>query len=190
MEIISGGILAGGKSKRMGVDKAQLIFKKDTFLQRSINVLNFFTKQILVSSNTEYLNIKYPIVKDEIQDIGPIGGLYTLLKKIKTQKLLILAVDTPLINKEVIAFLLKNYNPKAQISVFKTEDGLQMLVGIYDKSLLPIIEKQIENADYKLRNLLAKTNVDIILGDAFIRQFKNINTKKALEQLKTNTSKK
>jgi len=182
--MISAAIIAGGKSTRMGTDKASMIYDELSFLQRAINLLNSFTDKIYISSNSQYQDVNFPIVKDQIKNIGPIGGIYSILKSIKTQKVLIIPVDTPLLSWELISFLLKNHKEQDQISILKSKDGLQMLVGIYDQSALPIIEGQIRKQDYKLRNLLDKLRVNILDATDYISDFQNINTQEDFNNLK------
>ena len=177
MNLLAAGILAGGKSTRMGEDKAMLLYKEQTLLQHAIDLLTPFGKRLYVSSNVTYTDLKVPIVFDSIKDIGPIGGIYSLLKEIKTQKLILTAVDTPLLTPKIIQYLLDNYDEKAKITVLKTTDGLQMLVGIYDTSLVPIIEKQIAKKDYKLAHLIDYAKTQILDATAFSDSFINVNTK-------------
>jgi molybdopterin-guanine dinucleotide biosynthesis protein A len=167
----------------MHTDKASLIYDQNTFLQRAISLLSHYTQKIVISSNRQYQNINYPIVKDSIKNIGPIGGIYSVLKHIDTQKVLIIPVDTPLLSKKLIHFLLDNYKEQDQLTILKSKDGLQMLIGIYDKSLIPVLEKQINKKDYKLRNLLDGLRVNVVDASEYRSDFKNINTKKEFDKL-------
>lgn len=178
---ITGAVIAGGKSKRMGFDKLSILFQQKTFLQRATDLLEHFTDQIFINSNQD-ISSRYPILKDEIKDIGPMGGIYSMLKQIKTAQVLIVPADMPLLNTEVLEYLMQHYQKDKLINVFQTKNKTQMLVGIYDKKLLPVLEKQIENKNYKLRILLQKSAVNLIDGNKFESLFANINT---TEDLKT-----
>ncbi len=180
---ISAVVLSGGKSSRMGQDKALLAFQNSCFLQHTIDLLENFTKSIYISSNTPYRGVQYPIIQDEHVDVGPLTGIYSVLKKINTQKLLVIAVDTPLLDTEVINHLLSGVEPEDQITVIKTVDGYQMLVAVYDRSILPIIEKQIIGADYKLSNLLKLVQVKEVYLEKKQEAFSNINTKEDYQKL-------
>ncbi|HIP47634.1 MAG TPA: molybdenum cofactor guanylyltransferase [Lutibacter sp.] len=189
MKSISGAIIAGGKSTRMGVDKATIKLNQETFLQKAVTLISHFSDEIFISSNTNFSNIDIPIVKDFYKNIGPIAGLYSILKVIPTQKVLLIPVDTPLLTKDVIQYLLANYDKKKQISICKTDDGLQMLVGIFDKSILPLLKDQINKEDYKLSNLLEKASIQIINVEKFKDQFVNINTQADLKKLNNQNKK-
>jgi len=172
---IVGIILAGGKSSRMGFDKTKIDFKGKSFLDKTIALMENFTDNILVSSNND-VDIKYPIIKDEIKNIGPLGGIYTILKNIKNDVALIIPADMPMLDKEIIKKLIENYSENDDICVFENNGKPEMLVGIYHKRLLPIIEKQIEKKEYKLQILLQKSVSKKIDGSLFTQQFININT--------------
>lgn len=184
MESLSGAIIAGGRSLRMGVDKATIVLNQNTFLEKSIALLSPFSKHLFLSSNTNYGNIDIPIIKDIYENIGPISGLYSILKEISTDKVFVIPVDTPLLTKDVIQYVLNKQDKTKQISVCETDDGVQMLIGIYDKSILPIIENQIKENDYKLTKLLKKANIQLINVEKFSNQLANINTQIDLANLK------
>ena len=181
---ITGVIIAGGQSKRMGKDKLSIRFQGDTLLNKAIALLKKFSDEIMISANRSDLDLKYRIIADKVTNIGPLGGIYSALLEAKTQKILIIPVDMPLINEEIIACLLKNSDKEALINLYKTQNRTQMLVGLYDKKLLPIIEKQIENKQYKLRDLLQLSANNLIDGSTFEELFVNANTPGELQKLK------
>lgn len=186
MKPISGAVIAGGRSTRMGLDKALIELNHVSFLQKAVTLISHFTDEVFISSNTDYPTIKRPIIKDVFKQIGPIAGLYSILKVIPTQKVFIIPVDTPLLTKEVIQYVLDHYDDTKQIAICKTDDGLQMLVGVFDKSILSLLKDQIKNEDYKLSNLLENANVQIIDVEKYKDQFANINTQTDLIHLKQN----
>jgi len=180
---ISAIIIAGGKSRRMGLDKTRLQWQGKTLLENAVALAQFFSDDIVISSNTPVAT-GWPVIPDLIKNAGPLGGLHATLSEIRYQKALVLPVDMPLLNREVISYLWQHIDSKKDLQVFKTPNRLQMLVGIYDKNLLPLIEKQITNKDYKLRNLLQKSAYQLIDGSKFARQFININTPGDWEKLR------
>jgi len=105
---ITGVIIAGGKSKRMGKDKLFLLFKGKTLLANAEELLENIVTDILISTNHKKLQTTYPIINDPIKDIGPIAGIYQALQKSRTQKIIVIPVDMPLLNIEILQFLLKN----------------------------------------------------------------------------------
>jgi len=180
---ITGVVIAGGKSKRMGFDKAGIKIGDVTFLQSAVNLLHNFFDDVLISSNTS--GDDNPItVKDIIQDIGPMGGIYTCLQEVSSQKILVVPVDLPLLDKKLISYLLTSANWHKQATVFEVKGRLQPLVGLYDVSLLPLMRNQINKKDYKLHHLLQMSSCQIVNGDIFADKFVNINTQEELVRLK------
>ncbi len=180
---ITGIVIAGGKSLRMGFDKINIHFRGKTFLENSIHLLENFTDDIIISSNQK-INSKYTVINDEIKNIGPIGGIYTALKNMKTDLALIIPADVPLLSKEALEKLIDSYNKSDEIVVFKNLGKPEMLIGIYHKNMVSIIEKQIDKKEYKLQNLLQKSVSKKIDGTMFAHQFVNINTQADLEKIK------
>ena len=180
---ISGILIAGGKSKRMGTDKSLLTYGQQSFVERAANLLLQFTDDLLISSNTDYPDFNYKIVPDKILNTGPIGGLYTCLPYIKYDMALVIPVDMPLLTTEVISYLLEQADFSKKINIFRANDRLQMLTGLYHKDLLPVLKQQIDTGDYKLRNLLNKTPHHIIDAGDFSSQFVNINTPESLQKI-------
>ena len=180
---ISGILIAGGKSKRMGTDKSLLTYGQQSFVERAANLLLQFTDDLLISSNTDYPDFTYKFVSDNTPNTGPIGGLYTCLPYIKYDSALVIPVDMPLLTTEVFAFLLQQANFSKKINIFRANNRLQMLTGLYHKDLIPIIKQQIDAGDYKLQNLLKKTPHHIINAGDFSAQFININTPESLQKL-------
>ncbi|MBA6233182.1 MULTISPECIES: molybdenum cofactor guanylyltransferase [unclassified Colwellia] len=112
-----GVVLAGGKSSRMGTDKALLMREntavngqargKENMLSYSKNLLkNIGVNNIVVSGyvdGTDVNSVNY--VTDQFADLGPMGGIYSVIKKYQPKSLLILPVDLPLMTKETLAQL-------------------------------------------------------------------------------------
>ena len=83
---ITGIILAGGQSTRMGTDKVLLEINEKTLLERAIELVQPLSETVLISSNNPiHKKYGFEIIPDEIKDCGPIGGIYTCLKKSETE---------------------------------------------------------------------------------------------------------
>ena len=180
---VSGIIIAGGKSLRMGTDKSLLIYRNQRFIDRAIGLLQNFTEDIIISTNDEIKAIHYKTIPDIIQNTGPAGGLHACLPKIKNERTLVIPVDMPLLNVEVLQSLLQQADLNQKITVFKTDERLQMLVGLYHKDIVPLLKKHMAIGDYKLRNLLKNIPHQIIDAGAFGSLFINVNTPAELKKL-------
>jgi len=179
---ITGIVIAGGKSQRMGYDKKSIQYSGQSFLNRALELLSEVTDEVIISSNDD-IDSDFHIIKDEIKGIGPIGGIYSGLKNIQNEMALIIPTDLPLLDKEILNQLLNSYDGKSLACVYEVDGQLEALVGLYHKNILGQIERQISSGEYKLQVLLEKVISQKISGDTFRRKFLNINSPKDLENL-------
>ncbi len=182
---ISGIIIAGGKSSRMGFEKSEIVYRKQTFLAGAIALLENFTTDIIISSHHK-IDVNYPVIEDDIKNCGPIGGLWSCLQHIKHQKAIVIPIDMPLLNPEIIDYLLKNADANQNINVLKSGPYLHMLTGLYNRDILPLLENQISMKNYKLRDLLKLTPTKVIECNQFASNLININRPEDLKKIKQN----
>lgn len=178
-EIISGFILAGGKSRRMGRDKALLVFEDETLLSRSASLIRPLCGLVSVSGkNMDYISYNLPIIPDIYPDCGPIGGIHSCLAHSSTDWNLMVAVDLPFLNAELFTCLIEN-SADFDCVIPKSSSGIEPLVGLYNRRILPALEMQLELGDFKMMNLLQTLNVNIVdcsgLIEKFPRLFTNVN---------------
>lgn len=174
-EKVTGIIIAGGKSSRMGENKALVKYKHERLIDCAIRILDPVVDFLIISSNESLPKIPYIMVKDEVKGIGPLGGLYTALKKSKTEKNVVIACDTPNLTSDFYEKLLRKCKDCDAIIPEHSEGKLEPLVAVYSKNILPVIEEQIKVQDYKLMNLIKKINVSI-MPTKHSSMFKNVNT--------------
>ncbi len=99
---ITGIILAGGRSSRMKSEKGLVKFRKKLLIEYPVNIFKEICSDIIISSNHNKFNfLDCKVYHDEIIDCGPIGGIYTCLKKSITDYNLIAACDMPFLNNEL-----------------------------------------------------------------------------------------
>lgn len=163
----------------MGTDKAMLLFDGEPLLARSINLIRPFCSDLAISGqNPEYNNFSLPLVADTFQEIGPIAGIHSCLTHSATNWNLIVGVDLPFLNSDLITFLLASRDDFDCV-IPQSPSGTEPLAGLYHKRILPEIEKQVQCGDFKLMNLLRKLNVCFAdcsgLLIEFPRLFTNLN---------------
>ncbi len=183
----SGILLAGGKSSRMGEDKAFIKFGDRYLYEYSLSVLKKFSGDILLSSsNPRFDHREYERTEDEILNLGPIGGIYSCLKKIKCNSAIVLPCDLPLINRKIIELIIAE-SADFQITVALNPQNLpEPLIGIYSISVVPVIEKMIRSQNYKLQDLLKKSKSNLVkIPEAYHETFININSPGDYNQLST-----
>lgn len=154
-------ILSGGKNSRMNYKtKAFLKFNGDTFINRTLLAVADYEEKIISCNDFKvYKDFKNEalLVSDSFKEIGPIGGIYSALKKSSFSYALIVACDMPFLNKDILNYL-GNYDFKEDALIPIVNGKIEPLCGIYKKSSVKIIENMIKDKDYKLMNLLKNLN--------------------------------
>lgn len=154
-------ILSGGKNSRMNYKaKAFLKFNGDTFINRTLLAVADYEEKIISCNDFKaYKDFKNEalLVSDFFKEIGPIGGIYSALKKSSFSYALIVACDMPFLNKDILNYL-GNYDFKEDALIPIVNGKIEPLCGIYKKSSVKIIENMIKDKDYKLMNLLKNLN--------------------------------
>ena len=179
---VTGIVLAGGASSRMGKDKGLCDFKGKPLVSYAIDILQPLCDNIIISSNNinDYQRFGLPVYEDIYKNIGPIGGIYTCLKKSSTIANLVVSCDTPFLISSVLKFVLENSDNYDVVAPKHGKSFYEPLAAYYSKSIVNLIEESINAKDYKLINFFDKIrflglNVGGIEGytDSI---FKNLNS--------------
>ncbi len=184
-------ILAGGKSSRMGSNKAFLKLKGKTFIERQIDLLREMFDEIFISANTpseyEYLNL--PVFKDIYPEKGPLGGIYTSLVNSSSANTFMLACDMPFVESGLIKYL-KELTKEYDVVVPKSERGLEPLHAFYSKNCIDPIKKELDSNNLRIISFFPHVNVKIVeldnltSPDGFNNSIKNVNTRNEYEVVK------
>ena len=176
---ITGIILAGGQSTRMGTDKALIQINGKTLLENAIDICKPNCQTIIISSNnTGHELFGYEIIPDEIKNCGPLGGIYSCLKKSETEWNFILSVDAAFVTADFVQFL------DSEIGDFDAvvpvhQNGKEPLVAMYHKRCIPVIWNQIELKDFKMHHLFNTLNIKFADSQNWIQNypeiFRNLN---------------
>jgi len=186
---ITGILLAGGLSKRMGREKGNLKFGDRYLYQYPLEILESICDEVLISTcNNSSLPFRHPIVCDEVQGIGPMGGILTCLKHSSNDVNIVLSYDMPLVSEELLRFLLGEMGTFDVILPALRENRIEPLCGIYRKSMIPVFEGLIEKESYAVYEALPLVRSRTILMEEqmpFYRPdiFLNINKESDLETL-------
>jgi len=170
---VTGVILCGGKSKRMGFDKALIHFKGRYVLEETAMTLEeIFPNVLLVTDHKQKfptrLLANHVFLEDEFIQKGPLGGLVTALRHIDTPYVFLVACDIPDITVTKIRQLFE-YVEDEQVILFSGEK-LETLFTFYHHSCLPQFEKQLAMDNRKIRTAfdyldvkkVKKKNIDIV----------------------------
>lgn len=137
---IIGGILCGGKARRMnGFPKGNILVQNQTIITRTHNLLAEWCQQVLlVGKHNAYSHYRIPMIEDIIPNLGPAGGIYTLLKYFSTRKgILVCPCDMPFISSDTLKSLITTWQSEnADIVVVADEKKFVPVVGLYSTSIL------------------------------------------------------
>ena len=112
MDDLSVGVLAGGKSSRMGRDKVFLKIGEKTFIEHICEELSCFGELLISCRDPEKFSaLGYATVTDERDGFGPLEGIRQLIRHAACDDIFICAVDMPFISKELVEFLWKKRIP-------------------------------------------------------------------------------
>ncbi len=181
------GILAGGKSSRMGKNKASLTWNGDTFLHTLIDACRDFPEiYVSVDDREKYRDLSCTLVEDEEKEYGPLEGIYQVLKQMDAPYAVMLATDMPMISREFLKALVSNITGEEDCLVLRREGRPQPLCSVYAKSILPVVEHMRRNREHKPGLLFQRVNTryldleELGFGEAVIA---NVNTPEEYEQL-------
>lgn len=160
---MSAGILAGGRSFRMGENKAHLAYQGKTFLERVISACEDFGEIIIsVDDAGKYPGVKYPLYEDELQEFGPIEGIFQLLVHASNDYVLILATDMPQIDKKLLHQMAEQISGTEDCLVLKSRGKMQPMCSIYKKTVLPVLKEMREAGEHKVGLLFSRVDTHFI----------------------------
>lgn len=169
----------------MGQDKGLMMVNGKPLVQYVIDVVKQQTKNIvIVTNNSDYKKIGYPILEDKVKNIGPIGGIYTALLATKTDLNLILTCDSPFITSSMLNILIEkaiDYD----VSYLSCNDRVFPLTAVYNKNVNEMIKEMIDQGKYKVRDLFTNISCNnIVLSYNKADKLININSRKDLNLIK------
>lgn len=185
---IGAALLAGGQSRRMGRDKAQLLLDGQSFQARVAAQLSGFPERLLSIAPGDPRELPgFRPVPDIFPGCGPLGGLHALLTACRSDALLALSCDLPLFRRELALFLIQQLTDSHAAVVPVTRDGrAHPLCAVYRKTLLPELESRLQAGELRVMALLdAIPTRWVPLESAPFpdRWLANINTPQDLQQL-------
>jgi len=184
---ITGVVLAGGNSSRMGTDKGVMDLNGKKVIQHVIDALTPVVDDIIIIANNEnYSGFGFPVYKDEIKDCGPLGGIYTALLKINSPKAVILSCDMPFVTTEFLSELIVQ-SENSDVAIPVHDGKFEPLCSVYSKNCTSSFKNSIDNNVFKLTDAIALVNVKQIILPAtkeIENNFINLNTVQDLNKYK------
>jgi molybdopterin-guanine dinucleotide biosynthesis protein A len=165
---ITGAIVAGGKSSRMGRDKALLDLNGKPFIQHVAEaLLEVFQTVILVADHGErYRFLNLPIYKDIFKQSGPLAGIHSALSHTKARAVFIASCDVPFLTPAIIRYVIRP-EVRNDVTLLAGGNSLQPLCGLYTRNCLPTIENHLRRGQYSVLQCLHDLKTTI-LSPSFI----------------------
>ncbi|MGA7908522.1 MAG: molybdenum cofactor guanylyltransferase [Candidatus Sulfotelmatobacter sp.] len=177
-------ILAGGKSTRMGTDKAFLEFEGRTLLARMLEVARSVTPEVRIVGGAAKFAAFAPVVEDVFCGCGPLAGIHAALRASQAKLNVVLAVDVPFVSFALLQYLIARARTvgSAWATVPRAPGGWQPLCAVYRREFAEAAEGALREGRYKIDALFDVVPVQAIeeaeLAEAGFspRIFRNLNT--------------
>jgi molybdopterin-guanine dinucleotide biosynthesis protein A len=182
-------ILAGGKSTRMGADKAFVDYGGRTLLARALDLARSVASDVRIVGSKEKFAAFAPVVEDVLRDCGPLGGIHAALRASSTELNVVLAVDVPFVSWAFLQYLITQARdaPEAAVVVPRGDQGWQPLCALYRREFAGVAEGALRDGRNKITALFDEVRTRVIdheeLEDAGFSPaiFRNLNTPEELE---------
>lgn len=164
--MVTGVILAGGKSRRMGQNKAFLRLGNDTLIGHVIQGIQSITDELLLITNNpdEYAHLDIVMHNDIIQNVGTLGGIHSGLTHASHDTIICVGCDSPFLKPNLLNYLvskLENHDAVMPSSekTDNTNKILQTLCAVYSKRCIAIIEEMLKQCELRVHALQDRANV-------------------------------
>jgi len=187
---VSGVILAGGKSSRLGRNKAFLEIGGKRIIDRQIELFQaiFMDIKIVCKKKEEYNFPGHMVMEDIVGYSSPLSGIYTGLKVSNYENIFVVACDMPFLNIELIEYQL-SFAGKYDVIVPVHDGNFEVLHTVYSKGCIPFIETMFRENNFRIYDFYKNVKLKIIdhrdiqRFDPEKKSFININTKEEFEKI-------
>lgn len=190
-ETCRGFVLAGGKSRRMGQDKAFLLFGEKPLALRAADLVRQVCADVTIVGNpAKYAAWGFPVIQDVFPDRGPLGGIHAALAHSEARFSLVVGCDLPYLSPEFLDYLLQLARQTEADAVVPQSEafGYEPLCAVYARSCLGPIERALQERRCKVREVFGQLRLRLIPPgewkpyDSDGRLFQNLNTIADYEQ--------
>ena len=209
---VTGVILAGGQSRRMGQNKALIQLGANSLIEHVIRRMRLVADELLLITNSpaEYVHLNVPMHGDILPGTGALGGIYTGLTHASHDAVLCVACDSPFLEPTLLAYLISvlgehdaviPHTYSTQQTPFcqnkdigvtnpshNTQITLQTLCAAYSKRCLPIIELMLRESELRVHALQERAHIKCVSPEIWQEfdpegiSFFNINTPEDFER--------
>ena len=194
---VTGFVLAGGKSSRMGSDKSLLPWNGSTLLQQTKAVLERVCEHVFILGPRQLYAEFGECFEDIHPGCGPLGGIHAALTHASSSMpySLITAVDTPFISPEFLDYMIERaLRSSAIVTAPRINGAMQPTCAVFSRKFLAIAEEALKSGKYKLEPLfpaqqtLVLTEADLSQFASVGEMFENLNTPQDLERARNRVS--
>lgn len=178
-----GFVLAGGRSSRMGTDKALLKVGGRTLLETALSVVRSIAADAAVVGDRAKFSAFGTVIEDTYPGAGPLAGIHAALRHSSADLNVILAVDLPFVSTELLSFLLDcAEETDAVVTVPRTASGFQPLCAVYRPAFAAAAEEALKEGKNKIDPLFSCVPTRIISESELTaagfaeKVFSNLNT--------------
>lgn len=186
---ISAVVLAGGRSTRLGQDKAFLKVNGQSLVERVIDRLAQLSEEIIIVTNDvgKYEHLEATVVTDVVPGKAALGGLHSGLRAASNRHSLVVACDMPFLNLSLLRYM-QGFVGSYDVVIPRVGEYAEALHALYAKSCLPHIERQLQSGDLQISHFFPAVRVryveqeEIEIFDPDHLSFFNINSQEDLEK--------
>jgi molybdopterin-guanine dinucleotide biosynthesis protein A len=189
---ITGVILAGGKSSRMGTDKALLKLDGRPFVSHVATTLQAMFDRVILVANmpATYGFLGLETIGDIYRECGPLGGIHSALVSAGDSDIFVSACDTPFVTGELVRYIV-DFESNAPVRIPSFKQQLHPLCGIYTQNCLPAIVERLESRRLRVMAFVESIQAAVIPISPdllFYREdlFANFNTPEDYSRNKNN----
>jgi molybdopterin-guanine dinucleotide biosynthesis protein A len=182
-------VLAGGKSTRMGEDKAFLVLEGRSLLARALDLAGTVTRDVRIAGDAAKFAAFGPVVEDIYPRCGPLGGIHGALRSSNSELNLMLAVDLPFVEPRFLEYLIEQARGSgSMVTVPRAGGGWQPLCAVYRREFAAAAEKSLRAGRNKIDALFSEVETREITEEEVLREnfspamFRNLNTREEFEK--------
>jgi molybdopterin-guanine dinucleotide biosynthesis protein A len=191
--MVTGAVLAGGKSRRFGRNKAVEIFRGKRLIDHCLEIIHTFCDPVFVVANDldPYLDVEATLIRDVIPHQGPIGGIYTALVFSPREWVFIKAADMPFLIPELLQIILDS-REDADLVVLIRGQVYEPLLALYNRRCISAIAGILEDSERSVTAIFEKLRVKAVGEEQWRpfdpegRSFLNVNTPEDWKELVSN----
>ena len=174
--VISAAVMAGGKSKRLGQNKALMQINGIKVVESVLNMVSPYVQKVMIITNIpeEYSFLDVETAKDVRPGFGPLSGIHSALSLASSEYVLVVSCDIPLVGFEQVERLVSSCRGH-DITIFKHKN-FEPLCAVYRRTCIHALNDLIDHNECRIIDLFPTLDVNVIrVGDPNI--FRSINTK-------------